>query len=150
MLKLNLNPDRRFLRQFAWASLLMMPLFGLLLWWRFGAATWIVVGVGAVGVLVFAVEVLLLPLLSEAAGRFAEAAIPRAFYRALAVATVPIGFVVSHVLMALIYYLVVTPIALVFRLMGRDELRLKKDSKAGSYWVDRGPERRPASYFKLY
>ena len=53
----------------------------------------------------------------------------------------PIGFVLSHVLIALIYYVVITPIALVFRAMGRDVLGKKLDPSAKTYWRDRGAPR---------
>ena len=37
------------------------------------------------------------------------------------------------------YYLVFTPIGLLFRLMGKDSLRLRFDPNAGSYWIPREP-----------
>jgi hypothetical protein len=58
--------------------------------------------------------------------------------------------VLSQVLMAVIFYLVFTPIGLCFRLAGRDAMGRKFDPKKTSYWHDRGPARSPASYFKLY
>lgn len=150
MLKLNLDPDRRFLRQFAWASLLMFPLIGVLLTWKFGAPLWLAIGLAGIGVLVFAVEVVLVPLLDDATAALLERLVPRTVFLVLTLVTFPIGFVVSHVLMALIYYLVVTPIGLVFRLIGRDALRLRQDPTASSHWVERTQQRRPSSYFKLY
>ena len=47
----------------------------------------------------------------------------------------PIGFVVSFVLLAVFYFLLLTPVALVFRLIGRDALRRRFDAAAPSYWV---------------
>ena len=52
--------------------------------------------------------------------------------------------VVNPLVMALIYYAVVTPTGLVMRVFGKDPLRLKHDPDAGSYWIHRdppGPER---------
>jgi len=57
---------------------------------------------------------------------------------------------VSHLVMAIIFYGVLTPIGLAMRLGGRDPLHRKFDRAAGSYWVDR---RRPADvkrYFKQF
>ncbi len=52
-----------------------------------------------------------------------------------------IGFVletlINPLIMGVIYYMVVTPFALVFRLTGRDELHLKKDENAQTYWSKR-------------
>ena len=74
----------------------------------------------------------------------------RALFVVLSVAFVPIGFVLSHVLLAVIYYLVLTPIALVLRLTGRDVIGKKLDPDAKSYWHERSGERPAKSYFKLY
>ena len=66
------------------------------------------------------------------------------------IVALPIGFVLSHVIMAIIFYLVITPIGLVFRLMGRDVLGRRMDRQRRTFWHERGPQRSPASYFKLY
>jgi Saxitoxin biosynthesis operon protein SxtJ len=46
---------------------------------------------------------------------------------------------VSPVIMAILFYVTVTPIALLMRLLGKDPLRLRHDPNAGSYWIDRIP-----------
>ena len=76
--------------------------------------------------------------------------VSRLLYIVLSVAFIPIGFVLSHVLLAIVYYLVLTPIALVFRLIGRDVIGKKLDKNAKTYWVERSGDRPAASYFKLY
>ena len=48
-----------------------------------------------------------------------------------------IGWVVSHVVMTAIYFVVITPIGLVGRLFGYDPLRLRLKPDAETYWVDR-------------
>lgn len=45
--------------------------------------------------------------------------------------------VVSHLLMGLIFYLVITPTALVLRAIGRDVLRRRFDPSTDSYWIHR-------------
>jgi hypothetical protein len=60
----------------------------------------------------------------------------RPLYIGLSVVGVPIGWVVSHLAMAIIFYGVLTPIGLVMRLSGRDPLHRKFDRSARSYWVD--------------
>jgi hypothetical protein len=47
--------------------------------------------------------------------------------------------VVSPLMAGVFFYLVVTPFALLFRLRGKDPLRLHFDKKAASYWVPRQP-----------
>ena len=49
-----------------------------------------------------------------------------------------IGGVVSPVVLGAIFFLIITPTAMVLKLRGRDELRIKKRS-VESYWVDRSP-----------
>jgi hypothetical protein len=47
--------------------------------------------------------------------------------------------VVSPIMLGVIYFLVVTPVALFFKLTGRDELRRKYDPAAKTYWITRAP-----------
>lgn len=47
--------------------------------------------------------------------------------------------IVSPLAMALLFYLTVTPTALILRLAGKDPLRLKFDRAAKSYWIERAP-----------
>ncbi|MCP4326872.1 MAG: hypothetical protein GY791_00320 [Alphaproteobacteria bacterium] len=47
--------------------------------------------------------------------------------------------VVNPIVMGLIYFVMITPIAICMRLAGRDSLRLKPDSGAHSYWIKRDP-----------
>lgn len=49
-----------------------------------------------------------------------------------------LGRIVSPIVLGLIFFLIITPIALIIRLAGRDNLRLKKKS-VQTYWVDRLP-----------
>jgi hypothetical protein len=47
--------------------------------------------------------------------------------------------VVNPLILGLIFFLTITPIALVMRLVGKDPLCLKFDPKAESYWIARQP-----------
>jgi hypothetical protein len=46
----------------------------------------------------------------------------------------PIGWTVSHLVLALLFYGLFTPIGLVFRLIGRDPLQLRRSAGARTYW----------------
>lgn len=63
----------------------------------------------------------------------------RPVFVGLTVATWPIGWVVSNVTLALLYFGVVMPIGLVFRAMGRDPMTRTFDRKAASYWEPHDP-----------
>lgn len=45
--------------------------------------------------------------------------------------------VVQPVAMSVVFFVVITPLALVLKLTGRDPLRLKIDREARSYWIER-------------
>ncbi len=47
--------------------------------------------------------------------------------------------ITNPVIMGLIFFLAVTPTALIMRAMGKDPLRRKFDPSATSYWIDRDP-----------
>ena len=48
-----------------------------------------------------------------------------------------LGFIISHIILGLFFFLVITPIGLFARLVGRDFLSLKLDRAAKTYWVPR-------------
>lgn len=52
---------------------------------------------------------------------------------------ITLGKIVSPVVLGLIFFLLITPAGLIGRMLGRDELKLKKKEGAASYWVDRSP-----------
>jgi hypothetical protein len=55
--------------------------------------------------------------------------------------------IVNPLLMALIFFLAVMPVALLMRLVGRDLLGLKRQPVAGSYWITRAA---PSSMSKQF
>ena len=50
-----------------------------------------------------------------------------------------LGKIVSPIVLGAIFFLLLTPVSLVTRLFGRDELRLKREALQTSYWLDRAP-----------
>jgi hypothetical protein len=48
-----------------------------------------------------------------------------------------LGRIVSPIVLGLLYFLMIAPIAVIGRWCGRDELRLKRDPVAPTYWVER-------------
>lgn len=121
------------LRQF---GLLCLVVFG-------GLATWrIVRGQSDVVTVVLWIAALGPGLI----GIIAPKALAPVFMAWMAVAF-PIGFVVSRILLAMLYFLMFTPVAIVFRLMRRDVLRLERRS-ATTYWTSRAQDQDPVSYFR--
>ena len=62
----------------------------------------------------------------------------------------PIGFVLSYVLMAVVYFGVVTPVGLLVRTFRGDPLERKFDSEATTYWTSRKGPSSVERYFRPY
>jgi hypothetical protein len=106
-------------------------------------ATWLVV-FGAAGVMLLRRGA---PLPAVLAVWIAAAAVPvvgavlprllRGVYVGMSYAAMPIGVVVSFLLLAAVYYLLLTPIGLVMRLLGHDPMSRKFPSGLDSHWLPR-------------
>jgi len=62
----------------------------------------------------------------------------------------PIGWVMSHVIFAITYFLVLTPTGLLMRLLKYDPLTLRLKPDSESYWVKHRTGKNPARYFNQY
>jgi hypothetical protein len=62
----------------------------------------------------------------------------------------PIGWFVSQVMLVLMYYIFLTPLALAFRLTGRDVLFRKPQSNRSTYWLAKEAPRDVRSYFRQH
>jgi hypothetical protein len=62
----------------------------------------------------------------------------------------PIGWVISHLILLATYYLVFTPVGLLMRLVGYDPLNRRFDRAAKSYWTQHDSGVETARYFKQY
>lgn len=61
----------------------------------------------------------------------------------------PAGWLVSHALLAIIFFGLVTPVAIVFRTIGRDRLRLRT-VEPGSLWRARSESSEVGRYFRQF
>jgi hypothetical protein len=71
----------------------------------------------------------------------------RPFFVALTVATFPIGWVLARVGLAAVFFGLFTPLAIVFRLAGRDALVLRRPRDRASYWEPKPAPADVRSYF---
>lgn len=62
----------------------------------------------------------------------------------------PLGWVMSHVLLALIFYGMITLFAVVMRWRRRDVLGLTFDKSAPTYWTPHVPVTDPGRYFRQF
>ena len=133
---LPLNPPRRTLRQFA--------------------ALWIIFfgGVAAYQHFVLHHETIALVAAIAAVtigpmGLVAPSAIRPVFVTWMVLAF-PIGWVVSRVMLLAMFFGVITPVALFFRMRGRDVLNLKRQTATESYWTPKTMPTSASSYFRQY
>lgn len=62
----------------------------------------------------------------------------------------PLGWLISHLLIAAVYFLLVTPVALVMKLIGRDVLGKRPDPAAKSYWTRMETKQDSSRYFQQF
>jgi hypothetical protein len=58
-----------------------------------------------------------------------------------------IGTIITAILLSVVYYTVITPSALIKRVLGGPPLPTKPDKKASTYWVDRSEPAQPKERF---
>jgi hypothetical protein len=137
MISINWHPTQRELRQFAG---IWFPAFWLIVglvigfrigWWHVVVPVWIAAAA-------FGVMGLVRPQLV------------RPVFVGWMVAAWPVGWALSHLMLAGVYYLLITPLGLVMRLAGRDKLQMKFDSSAATYWTPRPPAPPASRYFRQF
>jgi hypothetical protein len=74
----------------------------------------------------------------------------RPIYASWMVLTFPIGWLISQLTLALIFYGLFTPIGLLFRLMGRDPLHLARPEGVETYWSSKVTHADLRRYFKQF
>ena len=75
-------------------------------------------------------------------------AVVRPLYRCALAVTAPIGTVASRLVLAAIYYLLFTPVAIIFRLSGRDEMARRRRPGTSTYWVPKRGARTAQDYLR--
>ena len=59
-----------------------------------------------------------------------------------------LGIIISPIIMGIIFFLVVTPIGLIMKVLGKDLLRLKYNKKDNTYWIEKnGPKSKMKNQF---
>src|ERR1019366_10034712 len=133
---LPLKPTARMLRQFAAAWLIFFLAVGV---YRYVARGQHQVGIG-VGLMAIVVGV---------TGLIRPAAVRWLFVGATVLAF-PIGWVVSHIMLAVMYYGIITPLAVWFRIRGRDLLSRKPAPNRASFWAPKHTPDDMGAYFRQY
>ena len=136
MIALDLHPTDRMLRQFAGAWLLVFSLLA--------ANQWLARGHTRVAMVLasLALVVGVIGLLRPRAVRW--------LFVAATVVAFPIGWVVSQVMLFVLFVGVITPVALLFKLQGRDRLARKRRPGQASYWKPKTTTEDMRRYLRQY
>jgi len=129
------RPDREELRRFAIAMLVGFALLGLLAAWRaneIGTNSFVLWVVG-LSLAIFA----FVPKLGRVA------------YLAVYLPSSIVGYVISNVILALMFFLVITPLGILLRLMGKDFLR-KQRPKEQTAWMPVTDEKSEDRYYHQF
>ena len=130
------HPSRRDIRVFGLVLALFFGLIGSLVWWKSGSletpkVLWVIGGILAI--VYYAVPRLRLVM-----------------YYGWMKLIYPVGWIISHLVLLIFYYLVLTPIGLIMRAFGRDLMRRRFEGDASTYWVEHHLDSDPARYFRQF
>lgn len=129
--------DRKALRNFGLLMACVLLLAGGWLWWKSTASGPCVLGSAA-----------LLALIG-----LTVPAVLKPFYKGWMILAVMMGWVMTRVVLTLVYYFVLTPIAFLGRVFGEQflQLKIKRSGETTSYWIRRsGPPRKKSDYERQF
>lgn len=131
LIEIQWKPADRQVRQFAAICMVGLPLVA---WWWNASPQWIA-GLGLSGGLLLAVS------------WFAPSVV-KPLFLICALLTTPIGLVLGEVMMFLMYLTVFCPMAILFRMIGRDVLLRSMDRECASYWQAKQQPKDVSSYYR--
>jgi hypothetical protein len=143
LIEINFHPTDRVLRQFGWICAAGFP---LLAWvfsgrprpWNSTWEDWTWVGIlFAAGLAVAATGVVAPRLIKP-------------LFVGLSLITLPIGLIVSELMLLAIFFLLFLPFGLVFKLIGRDAMERRFEPGRSTYWVAKRPASGLRQYFRQY
>jgi len=120
----NIRSNKKELRQFGIIIGIASGLLGVLLWWR--------------GKTYYSYSFII-----AAAFLFSGLTLPAAlkpFQKVWMTISILMGWLMTRVILIILFYGILTPIGLLGRLCGKDFLDIKLNKKAPSYWVLRGKQ----------
>jgi len=122
LVEINWNPEKGQLRLFGLTAIIVLAAAGIVLRFVFGVSGIAAVFVAGAGLFIFVVSLVSIKAV-------------RIIYLGLTLAALPVGLVMSVLLMAAFYFFILTPVGLVFKLLGRDALARKFRTNSPTYWT---------------
>lgn len=135
MIDIDLKPDKAKLRGFGWIAAVFFSFWTYWFLFHF-RIEWLAYGFAALAIYGFL-------------GAIALPSALKWLYLGLTLVAFPIGWVVSNVLLMLIFFLVFAPIGLLLRLTGHDPMQRKR-TPLQSRWIPCKTHRSAKSYYQLY
>ncbi len=135
LIRINHHPSRQQLRVFAIAWLVCFGSLAFAMWTKSRTLPAVWIGGFALGVSMVG---LVAPKLL------------RVVYLGMTYMTFPIGWVLSHVILAVVYYFALTPIGWILRLVQYDPLTRRFDRTASTYWKTRAEPSAAERYFRQH
>ncbi len=136
MIEINKNPSRRDLAWFGFVLLIFLVMVGYMVG-RITASTRVSQAIWALGGILTLVYYAIPP-------------VRRMIFVGWMYLAYPIGYVVSHLLLGLIYFGLMTPVGLLLRMFGHDAMSRRFDPTAGSYWVKKDAQTDVSRYFRQF
>lgn len=133
---LALHPKPKVLRQFSAGWLVLFLGMGL--------HRWLALGDSGLGLLLLGLGILV------GIGGLVRPGWVRWLFAAWMLLAWPLGWLISQASLAIMFYLVITPVALFFKLRRRDALGLQRDPGRASYWAPVQENHDIRRYFRQY
>src|SRR4051812_38779795 len=144
LITLNFKPTTRQLRQFGAIGFVVFALIAAKLYFRhtFVGATLTTQTAHTIAIALWA--------LAAACGIAAlvAPAVLQPLFIGMSIIAFPIGMVVSYIILAIMFYGVITPVGLIMRLFGRDTMQRRLDPQAATYWQPHEPVTDARQYFR--
>jgi len=137
IVEINWNPEKGQLRLFGLTAIVVLGTVAVILRFVLGVSGIVAVFVAGAGLCIFIVS-----LVSFKAARI--------IYLGLTFAGLPVGLVISFLLMATFYFFILTPVGLVFKLLGRDALARKFRTDSPTYWTSHTQTSDTERYFHQF
>jgi hypothetical protein len=137
LIEINWNPSRKDLRGFGNFALTVLTVVSSVLYCLKRLPLQWALTLFAIGFIIFVTSLV-------------STKLTRMVYLALTLLTSPIALAVSFILLAAFYFLLLTPLGLLFRLLRRDPLGRKFDPGAKTYWRCRKPPDDLDRYFRQF
>ena len=137
LVEINFNPDKKQLRVFGFAGLVAaLAVSAVFYYFKDVEAKYclVILGVGAV---IFMISRLSLK-------------VTKLIYVTMCMMMMPIGLVMNFIVFFLFFFLLMTPLGLLFKLCGRDILERRHQPEAQTYWTAHKQRSRIKSYFNQF